>query len=252
MGMSAEDDADFRAYVASRQRALRRVALLMCGDWDRADDLVQTALTKLYVAWHRVNNDRGPDAYAHRSLANVVIDERRRPWRRESPWTRSMIARTSPRRLPTATNASTSRKPSACCHCRLSRRSGDHRCDRDPARTRCPKQLLATGEHRFQRHEAVGQQRVRLQPDRCGTDLPERTVANAVRRRVDSARPWHVERRRLPELDRVLSPIADQPTLWVLVNINGNYTSSALVVQTSGSTWAAHAASFTGCEPAPI
>lgn len=55
----------------------------MCGDWDRADDLVQTALTKLYVAWHRVSREKGPDAYAHRILANAVVDERRRPWRRE-------------------------------------------------------------------------------------------------------------------------------------------------------------------------
>jgi RNA polymerase sigma-70 factor (sigma-E family) len=78
-----EDDADFRAYVGSRQQALRRAAYLMCGDWDNADDLVQTTLTKLYVAWHRVSRDRGPDAYAHRILANSVIDERRRPWRRE-------------------------------------------------------------------------------------------------------------------------------------------------------------------------
>jgi RNA polymerase sigma-70 factor (sigma-E family) len=83
VNMSESDDADFRAYVSSRQQALRRAAYLMCGDWNRADDLVQTTLTKLYVAWHRVTNDRGPDAYAHRILANAVIDERRRPWRRE-------------------------------------------------------------------------------------------------------------------------------------------------------------------------
>jgi RNA polymerase sigma-70 factor (sigma-E family) len=81
--MSGTDDADFRAYVASRQRALRRAAFFMCGDWDNADDLVQTTLTKLYVAWHRVSSKNGPDAYAHRILANAVIDARRRPWRRE-------------------------------------------------------------------------------------------------------------------------------------------------------------------------
>jgi len=80
---SESADADFAAYVTSRQRALRHAAYLMCGDWHNADDLVQTTLTKLYVAWHRVSRDRGPDAYAHRILANAVIDERRRPWRRE-------------------------------------------------------------------------------------------------------------------------------------------------------------------------
>lgn len=54
----------------------------MCGDWQRAEDVVQITLTKLYAAWQRVD-ERGADAYARRILANVVIDERRRPWRRE-------------------------------------------------------------------------------------------------------------------------------------------------------------------------
>jgi RNA polymerase sigma-70 factor (sigma-E family) len=83
MRMSARDEAEFCAYVSARRAALRRTAFLMCGDWHSADDLVQTTLTKLYLSWHRIQHDRGPDAYAHRILANVVIDERRRPWRRE-------------------------------------------------------------------------------------------------------------------------------------------------------------------------
>jgi RNA polymerase sigma-70 factor (sigma-E family) len=57
----------------------------MCGDWHQADDLVQTALTKLYVAWKRVRNDEQPDAYTRRILTRCFLDERRRPWRRESP-----------------------------------------------------------------------------------------------------------------------------------------------------------------------
>lgn len=81
--MSEVAEQEFRAYVAARQAALRRTAFLMCGDWHTADDLVQVTLTKLYVAWARVQRDRGPDAYAHRILANAVVDEHRRPWRRE-------------------------------------------------------------------------------------------------------------------------------------------------------------------------
>lgn len=54
----------------------------MCGDWHRAEDLVQTALAKLYAAWRRIDG-RGADGYVRRILANAVIDERRRPWRRE-------------------------------------------------------------------------------------------------------------------------------------------------------------------------
>jgi len=81
--MAARDDEGFRSYVIARQRSLRHVAFLMCGDWHQADDLVQSTLTRLYAAWHRVTREQGPDAYAHRILANLVIDERRRPWRRE-------------------------------------------------------------------------------------------------------------------------------------------------------------------------
>jgi RNA polymerase sigma-70 factor (sigma-E family) len=83
MGMSVADEADFRAFVAYRQEALRRTAFLMCGDWHAADDLVQITLTKLYVVWPRLTNAQPPDGYAYRVLANSAVDERRRPWRRE-------------------------------------------------------------------------------------------------------------------------------------------------------------------------
>lgn len=80
----ASEDA-FRAFALSRRPALRRTAYLLCGEWHQADDLVQAALVKLYVAWPRVRADGPPDAYAHRVLVRCYLDERRRPWRRESP-----------------------------------------------------------------------------------------------------------------------------------------------------------------------
>jgi RNA polymerase sigma-70 factor (sigma-E family) len=83
--MSQTDESAFRTYAVSRRPALRRTAYLMCGDWHQADDLVQTALTKLFVAWKRVRSDEQPDAYARRILTRCYLDERRRPWRRESP-----------------------------------------------------------------------------------------------------------------------------------------------------------------------
>src|SRR4051794_3795131 len=79
-------DAAFRAFVAARRPALVRTAtLLAAGDAHAAEDLVQTALTRLYVAWPRVDREHGPEAYARRILVNALVDERRRPWsRRES------------------------------------------------------------------------------------------------------------------------------------------------------------------------
>lgn len=85
VAMSLAQEAAFRAFAISRRAALRRTAYLLCGDWHQADDLVQTALTKLYVAWTRLRSDEQPDAYARRVLTRCYLDERRRPWRRESP-----------------------------------------------------------------------------------------------------------------------------------------------------------------------
>ncbi|MEV6286012.1 SigE family RNA polymerase sigma factor [Kribbella sp. NPDC051770] len=81
----ASRDEEFSAYVAQRRTQLRRVAYLLCGDVHKAEDLVQTALLKLYVAWPRVQRAGNVDAYARRILVNSGIDESRRPWRREAP-----------------------------------------------------------------------------------------------------------------------------------------------------------------------
>ncbi|MEV6413012.1 SigE family RNA polymerase sigma factor [Kribbella sp. NPDC051718] len=78
-------DAEFSEYVAQRRTQLRRIAYLLCGDVHKAEDLVQTALLKLYVAWPKVRRAGNVDAYARRILVNSGIDESRRPWRREAP-----------------------------------------------------------------------------------------------------------------------------------------------------------------------
>ncbi|MEJ7833609.1 MAG: SigE family RNA polymerase sigma factor [Nocardioides sp.] len=77
-------DADFADYVAARSTWLQRTAFMMCGNRAQAEDLVQTALVKLYVAWPRIQRRDTVDAYARRTLARVWIDELRRPWRRET------------------------------------------------------------------------------------------------------------------------------------------------------------------------
>ena len=79
----ASRDEEFSEYVAQRRTQLRRIAYLLCGDVHKAEDLVQTALMKLYVAWHRVQRNGSVDAYVRRILVNSGIGESRRPWRRE-------------------------------------------------------------------------------------------------------------------------------------------------------------------------
>ena len=75
-------DAAYADFVAARQTHLRRIAYAVCGDWHQADDLLQTALVKLYVAWPRLHRDGREEAYVRQIIVRANIDESRRPWRR--------------------------------------------------------------------------------------------------------------------------------------------------------------------------
>ncbi len=81
--MGPEEEAEFAVYVTERRDRVRRTAYLLCGDWHRADDLTQLAFVKLYGAWDRVRDKGALDAYVRTSLVRSVVDESRRPWRRE-------------------------------------------------------------------------------------------------------------------------------------------------------------------------
>lgn len=81
--MSEGRDAAFSAYFTARRDPVRRLAYLLSGDWHKADDLAQTAFIKLYGAWDRVRDPSAMDAYVRSCLVRSVVDESRRPWRRE-------------------------------------------------------------------------------------------------------------------------------------------------------------------------
>ena len=76
-------DSAFRDYVAARRPQLYRSAYLLCGDPHRAEDVVQDALVRLYVAWPRAQRANNVDAYARRIVLNSHYDQSRRPWHRE-------------------------------------------------------------------------------------------------------------------------------------------------------------------------
>ena len=78
-------DQEYADFVHARQTHLRRIAYAVSGDWHRADDLLQTALVKLYVAWPRMHRDGREEAYVRQIIVRANIDESRRPWRRERP-----------------------------------------------------------------------------------------------------------------------------------------------------------------------
>ncbi|GIE85002.1 SigE family RNA polymerase sigma factor [Actinoplanes regularis] len=81
--MRSERDEQFHRFVVSRRSGLVRTAtLLTAGDAHLAEDLVQSVLTKLYVAWPAFRQADNPEGYLRRVMVNALTDERRRWWRR--------------------------------------------------------------------------------------------------------------------------------------------------------------------------
>jgi RNA polymerase sigma-70 factor (sigma-E family) len=76
--------AQFAAFVSGRGPALQRTAYLLTGDWALAEDLLQTALAKSYLAWNRIRHD-DPEGYVRKVLANTHASWWRRKWRGEAP-----------------------------------------------------------------------------------------------------------------------------------------------------------------------
>ncbi|HEV2782007.1 MAG TPA: SigE family RNA polymerase sigma factor [Actinophytocola sp.] len=81
--MEQRHEQEFAEYFAARRDAVRRTAYMLCGDWHRADDLAQTAFVALHRKWRKIRDRGALDAYVRRTLVRAVIDETRRPWRRE-------------------------------------------------------------------------------------------------------------------------------------------------------------------------
>ena len=77
--MKAQDEATFCAVATARAPALRRTAYVLCGDWHHAEDLVQQALVKAYVAWP-LRDEGAAAAFLQRTLLHTWIDSTRRGW----------------------------------------------------------------------------------------------------------------------------------------------------------------------------
>ena len=84
--MRGDRDEEFTAFVTVSARRLRQTAFLLCGEWYQADDAVQSALVKLYLNWDRVRARKSTESFVRTILVRGLIDESRRPWRRERSW----------------------------------------------------------------------------------------------------------------------------------------------------------------------
>ncbi|MCX6398011.1 MAG: SigE family RNA polymerase sigma factor [Propionibacteriales bacterium] len=90
-------DTEFAEWMDARQRKLLRTAYLLTGNVHEAEDLVQTALAKVYLAWDRVSKAQSVDAYARKILVNEHTSMWRRLWRQ-----RETVSDTSSYDVPVA------------------------------------------------------------------------------------------------------------------------------------------------------
>jgi len=80
--VTTQRDADYSEYVEFRLPALRRLALLLCQDRHRADDLVQQAIIRVYLHWAKASAADNTDAYVNAILVREFLHERRSGWTR--------------------------------------------------------------------------------------------------------------------------------------------------------------------------
>jgi RNA polymerase sigma-70 factor (sigma-E family) len=71
--MDKDTEREFREWVVARQDRLLRVALLLTGHREDAEDLLQAALTRLALHWRSVTRSGSPDAYVRKILYHQNI-----------------------------------------------------------------------------------------------------------------------------------------------------------------------------------
>nr|WP_084337253.1 SigE family RNA polymerase sigma factor [Actinomadura oligospora] len=76
--MTSTRHEEFRAYVAERGPVMLRAAMRLTGDRAEAEDLLQAALAKTYLAWDRIHDRAAVDGYVRRAMVNTQISW----WRR--------------------------------------------------------------------------------------------------------------------------------------------------------------------------
>jgi RNA polymerase sigma-70 factor (sigma-E family) len=83
--MGVREPDGFREYVTARSPALMRAAWLLTGNEAAAEDLVQSALVRIWPRWAKLDREGSIDAYMRRVLVTTYINGWRRRWRGEVP-----------------------------------------------------------------------------------------------------------------------------------------------------------------------
>jgi RNA polymerase sigma-70 factor (sigma-E family) len=81
---AASTNGGFEGWVRASSPHLRRLAYLLTGDLDQAEDLLQEAYAKVFPRWRKVSAYDSPDAYMYRVMVNLRTSWWRRTRNRES------------------------------------------------------------------------------------------------------------------------------------------------------------------------
>ena len=86
-------DAEYAEFVHVSWPRLYRTAYLLVGDHGLAEDLVQTALARTYVAWPRIDDPNAASAYARTCVTNEALT-----WFRKRGWKGEVVSDSTPDR----------------------------------------------------------------------------------------------------------------------------------------------------------
>jgi RNA polymerase sigma-70 factor (sigma-E family) len=81
----AAPQPEFVLLVRTRSDALVRTARLLTGNWQTAEDLVQTALLRTWQHWDRLADPAAAEAYTRQIMARLSSTWWRRRWHGEVP-----------------------------------------------------------------------------------------------------------------------------------------------------------------------
>lgn len=88
------EEESFESWVRASSARLRRLAYLLAGDLDQAEDLLQSAYAKVLPRWRKISGYDSPEAYMYRVMVNLRTSwwrrSRNREWSTdeipEAPW----------------------------------------------------------------------------------------------------------------------------------------------------------------------
>ena len=81
--MSSQNEIEFTLWLRDRQKVFLRAAKVICFDTQNAEDVLQEALTDVYMRWNKLKDHENPEAYLMRVMVSKHANMRRKWLRRQ-------------------------------------------------------------------------------------------------------------------------------------------------------------------------